>query len=156
MDPHPAIIIRPVVAQDRAQWQPLWDAYNAFYGRSGPTALAADITDLTWSRMLDEAEPVHALVAERHGQLLGLAHFLYHRNTIMAAPVCYLQDLFTLPAVRGQGIARALIEALYRRAADDGAARVYWHTHHTNAGARQLYDKLADDSGFIVYRKSLD
>ncbi|MCA1325472.1 GNAT family N-acetyltransferase [Herbaspirillum sp. alder98] len=155
MEPHPAVHIRPASQQDLAQWQPLWEAYNAFYGRSGATALPADITRLTWSRILDAAEPVHALVAEREGQLLGLAHFLYHRNTILAGPVCYLQDLFTVPAARGQGVARALIEALYRRAADDGAERVYWHTHHTNSGARHLYDKLADDSGFIVYRKTL-
>jgi len=148
-------VIRAVTEHDLAQWHGLWKAYNAFYGRSGATALAPDITRLTWSRILDAAEPVHALVAERDAELLGLAHFLYHRNTILAGPVCYLQDLFTLPAARGQGVARSLIEALYRRAADDGAERVYWHTHHTNHAARALYDKLADDSGFIVYRKSL-
>jgi GNAT superfamily N-acetyltransferase len=148
-------IIRQARRDDFPQWKVLWDDYNAFYGRSGPTALPLEITNATWARIHDDAEPVHALVAESAGRLLGLAHYLYHRNTILIGPTCYLQDLFTAPAARGRGVARALIEELYRRAAADGAERVYWHTHHTNAAARRLYDTMAVDSGFIVYRKSL-
>jgi GNAT superfamily N-acetyltransferase len=155
MAQQPAVFVRPAIEQDLPQWLPLWDGYNAFYGRQGPTALSPEINRLTWSRILDANEPVHALVAERDGQLVGLAHFIYHRNTITAGPMCYLKDLFTSPAVRGQGVGRALIEALYQRAAGDGAERVYWHTHHTNSTARALYDTLADDSGFVVYRRSL-
>lgn len=149
------VLIRQAQREDFAQWKILWDDYNAFYGRSGPTALPLDITNTTWARIHDEAEPVHALVAESQGRLLGLAHYLYHRNTILIGPTCYLQDLFTAEAARGKGVGRALIEELYRRAAAAGAERVYWHTHHTNAAARRLYDTVAVDSGFIVYRKSI-
>lgn len=151
---HPTLI-RPVNAADLPAWTPLWDGYNAFYGRHGPTALAAEITRTTWARFFDPDEPVHALVAENHGQLLGLAHFLFHRSTIQVGLSCYLQDLFTVEAARGRGVGRALIEAVYRHAADAGSPRVYWQTHESNTEAMRLYDHLAERSGFIVYRHLL-
>jgi len=92
------LIVRPIAPADRAAWAPLWDGYNAFYGRAGATALAPEITDVLWQRLFDPAEPVFALVAEDAGRLLGLAHFLFHRSTTRIEPVCYLQDLFTAPA----------------------------------------------------------
>ena len=150
-----SVRVRPIQPTDFANWTSMWDGYNAFYGRSGPTALPAEVTRTTWARFFDAAEPVHALVAESDGNLLGLAHFLYHRSTIQLAPSCYMQDLFTVEAARGQGVGRALIEAVYERARHAGSPRVYWQTHQTNAAAMQLYDRLADKSGFIVYRKML-
>lgn len=151
----PTHAIRPVRPKDFPRWLPLWDGYNAFYGREGPTALPLGITRLTWKRFLDPAEPVHALVAERGGELIGLTHYLFHRSTILEGSTCYLQDLFTSEASRGQGVARALILAVYEAAAAAGSTRVYWQTHETNARAMMLYDKVADRSGFVVYRKSL-
>jgi GNAT superfamily N-acetyltransferase len=147
--------IRPVRAEDLPAWQVLWDGYNAFYGREGDTKLSSEITRMTWSRFFDAYEPVHALVAQRAGTLLGLVHFIFHRSTIHIGPVCYLQDLFTAPAARGQGVARALITAVYERASTAGSSRVYWLTHESNSLAMKLYDKVADKSGFIVYRHSL-
>ncbi|PBB87377.1 MULTISPECIES: GNAT family N-acetyltransferase [unclassified Mesorhizobium] len=147
------LTVRPVVRQDYEQWLPLWNGYNAFYGRTGETALAGEITQMTWSRFFDAYEPVHALVAERDGVLLGLVHYLYHRSTTAIAPSCYLQDLFTSQSARGQGVGRALIESVYARARAAGANRVYWQTHETNQTAMQLYDRIGERSGFIVYRK---
>ena len=149
----PELIIRPVARSDYAQWLPLWDGYNAFYERSGPTALAPEITAMTWARFFDAYEPVHGLVAEQDGQLLGLTHYLFHRSTTAIAPNCYLQDLFTDAAARVRGVGRALINGVYDRAKQAGCPRVYWQTHETNHTARRLYDKVADNSGFIVYRK---
>jgi GNAT superfamily N-acetyltransferase len=149
------LTIRPIARQDFDRWLPLWDGYNAFYGRSGPTALAAEITQMTWSRFFDAYEPVHALVAESGGELLGLVHYLYHRTTTAIGPNCYLQDLFTLEAARGKGVGTALIEGVYARAAEAGSPRVYWLTHETNVTAMKLYDKIAVRSGFVVYRKEL-
>ena len=145
--------IRPVAPGDYDQWLPLWDGYNAFYGRSGPTALAPDITRMTWSRFFDGYEPVQALVAESGGELLGLTHYLFHRSTTAIEPNCYLQDLFTTEAARGKGVGRALINGVYERAKLAGAKRVYWQTHETNLTAMQLYNKVAEHSGFVVYRK---
>lgn len=149
------VVVRPVERSDYDAWKPLWDGYNAFYGREGPTALAPEITRTTWGRFFDAYEPMHALVAEREGRLVGLVHYLLHRSSIMIEPNCYLQDLFAAPDVRGQGVGRALIEAVYKRARAAGLSRVYWLTHETNATARRLYDSVADNSGFIVYRKML-
>jgi GNAT superfamily N-acetyltransferase len=145
--------IRLVTQEDYNRWLPLWDGYNAFYGRSGPTALAPEITRVTWSRFFDADEPVHALVAESNGQLVGLTNYLFHRSTISIAPVCYLQDLFTTESARGKGIGRALIHAVFEQAKLAGASRVYWQTHETNHTAMKLYDKVAERSGFFVYRK---
>ena len=147
------LLVRPVARSDHEQWLPLWDGYNAFYGRSGPTALSPEITRMTWARFFDAYEPVHALVAESGGRLLGLAHYLFHRSTIAIEPVCYLQDLFTDISARGRGIGGALISELYERARLAGTPRAYWQTHQTNHTAQALYDKLAERSGFIVYRK---
>jgi GNAT superfamily N-acetyltransferase len=147
------LVVRFVTRQDYEQWLPLWEGYNAFYGRSGATALAPDITRMTWARFFDADEPVHALVAESGGTLLGLTHYLFHRSTTAIEPVCYLQDLFTSEAARRKGVGRALINGVYAQARLAGSSRVYWQTHETNHTAMQLYDKVADKSGFIVYRK---
>lgn len=149
------LIIRSAVPADFAQWEKLWEGYNWFYGRAGATALPDEITKMTWSRFFDAYEPVHALVAEKNGQLLGLVHYLFHRSTIMIGPTCYLQDLFTAESARGQGIASALIESVYERAKAAGLQRVYWQTHETNLTAMKLYDKVAERSGFVVYRKEI-
>ena len=108
---------------------------------------------MTWQRFFDAYEPVHALVAESDGELLGLTHYLFHRSTTAIEPVCYLQDLFTIEAARGKGVGRALINGVYDEARRAGSPRVYWQTHETNRTAMQLYDKVADKSGFVVYRK---
>ncbi|WPZ36336.1 GNAT family N-acetyltransferase [Thalassobaculum sp. OXR-137] len=149
------LIVREVRPEDFERWLPLWAGYNAFYERVGPTAVPEAVTRLTWSRFFDAYEPMHALVAERAGALLGLAHIIYHRNTTMIGPTCYLQDLFTTAEARGQGVGRALIEAVYAHARAGGGERVYWQTHETNATAQRLYDGVADRPGFILYRKTL-
>jgi GNAT superfamily N-acetyltransferase len=150
-----SVTVRAVARDDYAQWKPLWDGYNAFYGRSGPTALPDEITQTTWSRFFDAYEPVHALVAESDGKLVGLVHYIFHRSTTFLGPTCYLQDLFTTSALRGRGVGRALIEAVYEKARAAGCPRVYWLTHDTNTTAMKLYDKVAQKSGFVQYRKSL-
>jgi GNAT superfamily N-acetyltransferase len=147
--------IRRVVRTDFEQWRPLWDGYNKFYGRVGATALPAEITRTTWARFFDAYEPVHALVAEREGRLVGLVHYLFHRSTTLLDPVCYLQDLFTAEAARGQGVGKALIEAVYAEARLAGSPRVDWQTHETNLTARRLYDQVAERSGFIIYRRPI-
>jgi len=146
------LTVRAVSQKDFAEWEPLWKGYNLFYGRP---ALPPEITQMTWSRFFDEYEPVHALVAERAGKLIGLVHYLFHRSTIQIEPTCYLQDLYTDETARGGGVGRMLIEGVYEQARNAGVKRVYWHTHETNATAMLLYDKVAERSGFVVYRKQV-
>ncbi|WP_411342221.1 GNAT family N-acetyltransferase [Sphingopyxis sp. J-6] len=149
-------IVRPAVPADYDRWLPLWDGYNEFYGRSGDTALAPEITAATWARFFDPYEPMFALVAEQDGALLGFTHYLLHRSTTALQPSIYLQDLFTAAQARGTGVGRALIEAVYAAARGQAIRRVYWQTHETNSTAMQLYDRIAEKSGFLVYRKLID
>jgi GNAT superfamily N-acetyltransferase len=145
------ITIRRVHPADRAAWERLWRGYQSFY----KIDLPASVTETTWSRFFDPDEPVHALVAEADGVLLGLVHYIFHRNTWMLEPVCYLQDLFTAEPARGQGIGRQLIESVYAAAKQAGCSRVYWMTHETNAQAMRLYDQVAVKSEFLQYRKQI-
>jgi len=149
------VTIRPVRPADFDAWLPLWEGYNAFYERRGPTAVSEAMTRTTWARFFDGYEPMEALVAEHDGVLVGFVHIIFHRNTTMMGPTCYLQDLFAAPALRGKGIGRALIEAAAARAKAAGASRLYWQTQEGNATARLLYDRIAQRSGFIVYRMDL-
>jgi GNAT superfamily N-acetyltransferase len=146
------VVVRPIGSEDWERWLPLWRGYLEFYRAE----VADEVTRTTFARFFDEAEPVHAFVAARGDQLVGIVHYLYHRNTWMIAPVCYLQDLFAAPEARGHGVGRALIEAVYAAARTAGSPRVYWMTQESNVQARLLYDRIAQNSGFIQYRKTLD
>ena len=141
--------IKPIGPNERAAWEPLWQGYLRFYESSQ----APEATDVLWQRLHDPKEPMHLLGAWRDGKLIGIVHYLYHRSCWTTGDYCYLQDLFVAPDVRGGGAGRALIEAVYDAAGKAGASRVYWNTHETNATARVLYDKVAERSGFIQYRK---
>jgi GNAT superfamily N-acetyltransferase len=143
--------IRPLAAGDRQAWEPLWQGYLTFY----KAALAAHVTETTWSRILDPAEPVLGWGAFEGKTLLGIVHCVVHRTTWSTKDICYLQDLFTVPEARGKGVGRALIEHVYATARERNWFRVYWQTHETNAEAQVLYNKVAQRSGFIVYRHQL-
>jgi len=150
-----AITVRSVTPQDYDAWRPLWDEYNAFYERTGPTALPEEVNETTWRRFFDASEPVFCIVAEREGKVVGICHYLFHRSTSRLERMCYLQDLFTAPDYRGHGIGRALIMRVYEIAREAGSKRVYWLTHTTNTPGRTLYDKVAKNFGFIQYAKDV-
>ncbi len=117
------LTIRPIATTDYSQWQILWEGYNNFYERN---SFPIEITHMTWSRFFDTSEPIYALVEEKNGQLLGLVYYLFHRSTIQIELTCYLQDIFTVEKARGQGIGKALIEAVYEQAKIMKSPRVYW------------------------------
>jgi GNAT superfamily N-acetyltransferase len=143
--------IRPLAATDRAAWESLWRGYLAFY----ETTLPDEQIELTWRRLHDPLVPLHGLAAVRDERMLGIVHFLYHASAWTRGPYCYLQDLFTAPEARGQGVGRALILGVYDAAAAAGADRVHWLTQEHNTAARVLYDQVATASGFMQYRKRL-
>ena len=144
--------VRALVQSDRAVWEPLWAGYQRFY----EVAIPPETTDLTWVRFHDPAEPMHALGAfETDGRLVGIVHAVFHRSTWLPQWTCYLQDLYVDGSQRGLGTGTALIEAVADLARANGAGRLYWNTHETNATARRLYDRIATRSGFIQYRKAL-
>ncbi len=148
----PIVNVRPVERRDYGQWLPLWTGYNTFYKRVAPD----DVTATTWGRFFDHYEPVHALVADAGDSgLVGLVHYIFHRNTGMIGPTTYLQDLFTKTDARGLGVGGSLIEGVYDAARSAGSPRVYWMTHETNNQAMLLYDKIAERSGFVQYRHAI-
>lgn len=141
----PGIEIGALRGEDREAWEELARGYKSFYRT--PTSDAE--FDAAWRRVT-EAREVFGLGARLDGRLVGIAHYLFHASA-WAPGVCYLQDLFTAPQARGQGVARALIEAVAARARERGATRYYWNTQADNAVARSLYDKVARFNGFIRY-----
>ncbi|KXF78042.1 GNAT family acetyltransferase [Paramesorhizobium deserti] len=144
-------IIRPADVDDENSWRFLFAAYNAFYRAS----VAEPVVASTWKRILDPQSDVKALVAERGGEVIGFANYLFHASTWSDRPNCYLEDLFVDPAARGGGAARKLIEGVEDAARARNAFRIYWHTQEYNAPARSLYDTITPRSSFIVYRKPL-
>jgi GNAT superfamily N-acetyltransferase len=144
-----AVVIRPVSPDERTAWEPLWKGYQTFY----EVALSDETTATTWARLHDPAEPMGVLGAYLDVRLIGIAHYIFHRSCWTVGDYCYLQDLFVAEDARDCGAGRALIEAVEKRAREAGASRIYWLTKEDNTAARALYDRLADRSGFIQYRK---
>ena len=141
--------IRPIRADERAEWESLWQNYQAFY----KVVISDQTTAVTWARLHDPAEPMEVLGAYLDERLCGIVHYLFHRSCWTTGDYCYLQDLFVAEGARNLGLGHALILAVEDRARAAGASRIYWLTHETNADARVLYDRLAERSGFIQYRK---
>ncbi|MDA7428893.1 GNAT family N-acetyltransferase [Primorskyibacter aestuariivivens] len=145
------VTIRTLRASDRDQWASLWRDYLAFYETSVPDR----IYDVLFSRLLgDDPRDFNALVAEVDGRLVGLTHYLFHRHGWKEEEVCYLQDLYAAPDMRGRGVGRKLIEAVYKAADDHGAPSVYWLTQEFNHTARDLYDRVAVLTPFIKYQRA--
>jgi GNAT superfamily N-acetyltransferase len=146
-----AIEIKALAFDDQPAWLSLWRGYQAFY----KVDIAEAVTQSTWSRLLDPSEPVHGALAMLDSKAVGIVHFLFHRSTWTVGNVCYLQDLFVTPDIRGQGVGELLIAHVYEQAGDAGSPEVYWLTHETNMTAMKLYDRVADRPGFVQYSKTL-
>ncbi len=148
---HGAVTVRPVAPGDRAAWDRLWGLYLAFY----ETALPRTQYDLSWKRLFDPGEPMFGYLAEVDDRPCGLVHIVFHRSFWLEGQSCYLQDLYADAELRGTGIGRALIEHVYKVAHDAGATRVHWLTQYGNQTARRLYDRIAEESGFLQYRRTV-
>jgi len=145
----PVADIRPLQVTDRAQWLPLWNGYLRFYRQRLPE----EITAATFARLADAHSQPHALVAAHGDRLVGFAHYLFHPSTWQQRDICYLEDLFVEPTVRGSGVGRALIQAVYAAADRAQSPSVYWMTQEFNADGRALYDTLAHRTSFIRYER---
>jgi GNAT superfamily N-acetyltransferase len=148
-DPEMSLEIRPLESGDNPEWEVLARAYKAFY----ETVLPDEEYERTWTRLMSN-DGIHGFGARLDGRLVGITHYLFHTG-IWAHQSCYLEDLFVDPAVRGRGVARALIEAVAKRTREQGASRLYWLTHQDNSTARALYDRVAKFSGFVEYEAPL-
>jgi len=146
------LTIRPLTTEDRAEWARLWTGYLDYYQTSVPEA----VYDSTFARLLgDDPQDFSCLLAVVDGRPVGLVHYLFHRHNWKIENVCYLQDLYADPSVRGKGVGRALIEAVYAAADANGTPAVYWLTQDFNETARRLYDRVAQVTPFIRYNRKL-
>jgi GNAT superfamily N-acetyltransferase len=145
------VTIRAADLRDFDAWLSLWRGYQQFY----KVDLSHETTLVTWQRLMDAREPMHLALAEVDGRIVGIVHFVEHRSCWTPGNYLYLQDLFADPQVRGRGVGRALIEHVYAEARQRGCSRVWWLTHETNEQAMVLYDRIAERSGFVQYRKVL-
>jgi GNAT superfamily N-acetyltransferase len=149
--PQQIIQILPLSEQQHAAWLPLWRGYQAFY----KTDIAPQVSNITWTRLLDPAEPMGAALAWEGQTAVGLVHHIRHRSCWTIGDYVYLQDLYVSPEARGAGVGRKLIEYVYEFARAAGCPRVHWLTHETNTGAMLLYDRIAERSGFVQYRRAI-
>lgn len=144
------LIVRPLTPSDEPEWRRLWSGYLDYYKTSVPE----EVYQSSFARMLsDEDNEFHGMVAELDGKLVGLVHYLFHRHGWKIENVCYLQDLYTDPSVRGKSIGRALIEATYKAADANGTPAVYWLTQDFNEAGRRLYDRVGQLTPFIKYSR---
>lgn len=142
--------VRPLAREDHADWRRLWTLYLEFYETSVPQK----VYETTWERLFtDDPNEFNCLVAEQDGKLVGIVHYLFHRHCWKVENVCYLQDLFADAEVRGTGVGRALIEAVYKAADEAGSPSVYWLTQDFNHNARKLYDRIGKLTPFIRYNR---
>lgn len=145
-------LVRSLQVEDKAQWTPLWQGYLEFY----ETKLSDEQSELTWQRLLNPNYNLHCLVAEVDGVVHGITHYSFQTSTWAKNNYCYLEDLFTSPAMRGKGIGRLLIDAVKDVAISEGSSRLYWNTDKSNETARKLYDTYSLESGKVQYRIPLD
>ena len=144
------LMIRPLQANDRKAWSRMWTDYLVFYDSD----VSPEVQNITFLRLIDPNFLLqNCLIAETNGVAVGIVHYIYHAHNWRAEDVCYLQDLFAEEHVRGQGIGRALIEAVYAAADANGTPSVYWMTQDFNANARLLYDRVGSLTPFIKYSR---
>lgn len=143
--------LRKLEAKDFSEWKLLWDDYQTFYHNK----MDETVSLKTFERLLSDIEPMHCILAEKEGLIVGLVHFIYHESTWTIGNYCYLQDLFVSVKTRKNGIGKALIEQVYAMAKQNECSRVYWLTQETNYAGRSLYDTIADKTEFVQYRKMM-
>ena len=149
MSDTPSVHIRQILPADKPEWRRLWTAYLEFYG----STVSEEVYETTFQRLFEEDPWMpRCFLAVQDERPVGLVHYFYHTHCWRVERVCYLQDLFADPDVRGQGIGRKLIEAVYAQAKADGAPSVYWMTQEHNVQARKLYDRIGTVTPFIKYQ----
>jgi GNAT superfamily N-acetyltransferase len=146
------LTIRAAWPDDEAEWRELFRAYGVFY----ETEFTDNVLEAVWWQLLEDGSGVDALVAELDGAVIGFAHYRSHPDTFTGGRDWYLDDLFVDPAVRGAGVATALIEHLIGLArASEPAGTLRWITADDNARAQRVYDRIAKKTSWVTYEVRL-
>jgi GNAT superfamily N-acetyltransferase len=135
---------------DLADLLPMMRAYCDFY-EVAPSD--ADLQRLARALIADpDREGIQLIARGEDGESVGFATVFWSWQTLSAARVAVMNDLFVVPETRKQGVGRALIEECRRRASEHGAAELAWETALDNETAQGLYRSLnAEESRWISY-----
>jgi GNAT superfamily N-acetyltransferase len=145
--------IEPVSQGQLETLLPLIAAYQRFYEVA---EIDEERNRTFFSRFLSPGEGGMLLGAWCGGELVGYACLYWSFTSLVPAETVLMNDLYVDPAVRSQGIGRALIEAGAAVARERGAARLTWMTAQDNKAAQRLYDTTgAEPSPSIEYELPL-
>jgi GNAT superfamily N-acetyltransferase len=143
------LTITPVGSSDVSELMPMLRAYCDFY-RVDPSddrlrALVAALID-------DPSEGRQLIARDSDGTPQGFATIYWTWQTLCGARVGVLNDLFVIPASRGTGTGRALIERCLELCRERGAEKLVWETAPDNTTAQRLYDGIgAEKSTWLTY-----
>lgn len=140
--------VRALNSSDKERWLELWQGYLVFYKESLPE----QVTETTWTRLLDSTFNSYGLVVENDSGIQGITHYSFQTSTWAEYGYCYLEDLFVDPEVRGGGLGRALIDEVIKIGREAKVERIYWNTDSFNSQARILYDSIGSVSSKVQYR----
>jgi len=144
-------LVRDIREADAQDWRRLWARYNDFYQASVP----AEVTEHTLRRLLDPASNLIGRIAEIDKRVAGFSVSVLHDSSWTISPICYLEDLFVDPSLRGAGVGRALIQDLIDLGRARGWSRLYWVTRANNERERRLYDSFVEADDFVRYQLTL-
>ena len=144
-------MIESVAAHNLDEILPLITNYQDFY-KAIPVAEA---TNREFFSQFDEKNSAGCqFLYRKNNQVAGFATVYFTFNSNVAAKIAILNDLYVIPAFRGQQIARQLIEHCREFAQARGAVRSQWVTAPDNLVAQKLYDSLnvkKSEWAFYIY-----
>lgn len=103
---------------------------------------AEDQVESIATSLFGPGSPSRALICEQHGEPIGFAVYFFNYSTWQARKGLYLEDLFVLPAARGQGAGKRLLQHLAAIAVREGCGRFEWSVLDWNQPAIDFYQSI--------------
>jgi GNAT superfamily N-acetyltransferase len=82
------------------------------------------------------------LLARDGNSAVGFATIYWSWDTLVAARIGVMHDLFVAPSARRSGVGAALIDACLQECRGHGAAKLGWQTAGDNHAAQRLYERV--------------
>lgn len=142
------LTIRRATPDDMPALLTLFRGFMTYLGDPSPpdSALADAITPV-----FSDPTAEILIAADAGGAPVSYAHYRFYYSVWMAAPECFLEDLFVMESVRDGGIGRQMLERIFDVARARGCARVRLDTNEGNARGIYLYEKLGFENGRDSY-----
>ena len=140
-------MIRKLEQKDKQNWVKLYNGYADFY----KVSMNSKILDTLWTWIHDQNHVVSGICFELEGKIVGIAHFRTMPRPIKGVYIGFLDDLFVEPEFRGKRIAQKMISHLKSLSKANNWNGIRWITHSSNKTAKNLYHKIANNTGFELY-----